>query len=168
MVAGHVVDTMLVSHPPGPQGLADGSPGTRGTVVSLRLRLRRPTFLAWRDESARAAAYPPEPHFAVDISIEETGLARARVTGAVDIVTADQMARRLLSASRGGTVPLVADLTGVTQLASAGVRALYQVRDRLTVHSQDMTLLAAPGSSTQVVLDLVQLPHLVEDDPRRG
>ena len=168
MVAGHVVDTMLVSHPPGPQGLADGSPGTRGTVVSLRLRLRRPAFLAWRDESARAAAYPPEPRFAVDISIEETGMARARVTGAVDIVTADQMARRLLSASRGGTVPLVADLTGVTQLASAGVRALYQVRDRLTVHQQDMTLLAAPGSSTQVVLDLVQLPHLVEDDPRRG
>jgi anti-anti-sigma regulatory factor len=86
----------------------------------------------------------------------------------VDIVTADQMARRLLSASRGGTVPLVADLTGVTQLASAGVRALYQVRDRLTVHQQPMTLLTAPGSSAQVVLDLVQLPYLAADDPARG
>ena len=167
MVAGHVVDTMLVSHPPESQGQADGSLGTRGTVVSLRLRLCRPAFLAWRDESARAAAYPPEPRFTVDTSIEETGMARARVTGAVDIVTADQMARRLLSASRGGTVPLVADLTGVTQLASAGVRALYQVRDRLTVHQQDMTLLTAPGSSAQVVLDLVQLPHVVDDDPAR-
>jgi PAS domain S-box-containing protein len=167
MVAGHVVDTMLVSHPPESQGPADGSLGTRGTVVSLRLRLCRPAFLAWRDESARAAAYPPEPRFTVDTSIEETGMARARVTGAVDIVTADQMARRLLSASRGGTVPLVADLTGVTQLASAGVRALYQVRDRLTVHQQDMTLLTAPGSSAQVVLDLVQLPHVVDDDPGR-
>jgi hypothetical protein len=31
-----------------------------------------------------------------------------------------------------------------------------------------MTLLTAPGSSAQVVLDLVQLPHVVEDDPRRG
>jgi anti-anti-sigma regulatory factor len=168
MVAGHVVDTMLVSHPPGPRGPAGGSPGTRGTVVSLRLRLRKPAFLAWRHESARAAAYPREPLFAVDTSIEETGVARARVTGAVDIVTADQMARRLLSASRGGTVPLVADLTGVTQLASAGVRALFQVRDRLTVHQHDMTLLTAPGSSAQVVLDLVRLPHVVDGDPARG
>jgi anti-sigma regulatory factor (Ser/Thr protein kinase) len=143
MVAGHVVDTLLVSHPPGPVGTDVGPAGTGGTVVSLRLRLRRPAFLAWHPESARAAAYSPGPPFTVDTSIEETGVARARVTGAVDIVTAGQMARRLLSASRGGTVPLVADLTGVTQLASAGVRALYQVRERLTVHKQDMTLLAA-------------------------
>jgi serine phosphatase RsbU (regulator of sigma subunit)/anti-sigma regulatory factor (Ser/Thr protein kinase)/anti-anti-sigma regulatory factor len=160
MVAGHVVDTMLVSHPRGPEG-------SRGTVVSLRLRLLRPAFLAWRDGSARPAAYAPGPPFTVDTSIEETGVARARVTGAVDIVTAGQMARRLLSASRGGTVPLVADLTGVTQLASAGVRALYQVRDRLTVHKQDMTLLTAAGSSAQVVLDLVQLAHVAADDPKR-
>jgi serine phosphatase RsbU (regulator of sigma subunit)/anti-sigma regulatory factor (Ser/Thr protein kinase)/anti-anti-sigma regulatory factor len=160
MVAGHVVDTMLVSHPPGPEG-------SRGTVVSLRLRLLRPAFLAWRDESARAAVYSPGPPFTVDTSIGETGVARARVTGAVDIVTAGQLARRLLSASRGGTVPLVADLTGVTQLASAGVRALYQVRDRLTVHKQDMTLLTAAGSSAQVVLDLVQLAHVAADDPKR-
>jgi serine phosphatase RsbU (regulator of sigma subunit)/anti-sigma regulatory factor (Ser/Thr protein kinase)/anti-anti-sigma regulatory factor len=164
MVAGHVVDTLLVSHPPRPEGL----PGTGGTVVSLRLRLRRPAFLAWRHDSARAATYSPGPPFTVDTSIEETGVARARVTGAVDIVTAGQMARRLLSASRGGTVPLVADLTGVTQLASAGVRALYQVRDRLTVHKQDMTLLTAPGSSAQVVLDLVQLAHVAADDPGRA
>jgi PAS domain S-box-containing protein len=167
MVAGHVVDTLLVSHPPGPQGTAEGSPATKGTVVSLRLRLRRPAFLAWRQESARAAAYSAEPAFTVDTSIGETGVARARVTGAVDIVTAGQLARRLLSASRGGTVPLVADLTGVTQLASAGVRALYQVRDRLTVHQQDMTLLTAPGSSAQLVLDLVQLAHVAADDPGR-
>jgi serine phosphatase RsbU (regulator of sigma subunit)/anti-sigma regulatory factor (Ser/Thr protein kinase)/anti-anti-sigma regulatory factor len=163
MVAGHVVDTLLVSHPAGPPG----SPGTGGTVVSLRLRLRRPAFLAWHHESARAAAYSPGPAFTVDTSIEESGVARARVTGAVDIVTAGQLARRLLSASRGGTVPLVADLTGVTQLASAGVRALYQVRDRLTVHQQDLTLVAAPGSSAQVVLDLVQLAHVAADDPGR-
>jgi PAS domain S-box-containing protein len=161
MVAGHVVDTMLVSHPP---QSADDPAGIRGTVVSLRLRLSRPAILASGHHSARAAAYSPATAFTVDTSIEESGTARALVTGPVDIITADQLARRLLAASRGGTVPLVADLTGVTQLASAGVRALYLVRDQLTVHQQGLTLVTAADSSAHVVLDLVQLSHVVEHD----
>ncbi len=161
MVAGHVVDTMLVSHPP---QSADDPTGGRGTVVSLRLRLSRPAILASGHHSAHAAVYSPAPAFTVDTSIEASGTARALVTGPVDIITADQLARRLLAASRGGTVPLVADLTGVTQLASAGVRALYLVRDQLTVHQQGLTLVTAAGSSAHVVLDLVQLSHVVEHD----
>jgi anti-anti-sigma factor len=81
------------------------------------------------------------------------------VCGPVDITTADRLARQLLAASRGGTLPLAVDLTGVTHLASAGVRALYQVREQLAVHQQDLTLVAAPGSSAGIVLDLVRLPR---------
>ena len=172
MVAGHVVDSMLVSHLPQPSGdwadsdwadgdWADGdSPGAGGTVVALRLRLCRPAILAAGHHSARVASYAAEPPFTVDTSIEESGTARARVAGRVDIVTADQLCRRLLSASRGGTISLVADLTGVTQLASAGVRALYLVREKLLAHRQNLTLLTAPGSSAHVVLDLVHLSHV--------
>ncbi|MDQ2812602.1 MAG: SpoIIE family protein phosphatase [Actinomycetota bacterium] len=162
MVAGHVVDSMLVSHLPSPAGdPANGdSPGAGGTVVVLRLRLRGPAILAPRHHSARAASYAAEPAFTVDASIEASGTARARVAGRIDIVTADQLCRRLLSASRGGTISLVADLTGVTQLASAGVRALYLVREKLLAHRQDLTLLTAPGSSPHLVLDLVHLSHV--------
>jgi len=168
MVAGHVVDSMLVSHLPQPDGdqadpdRADGDPvdGGGGTVVVLRLRLRRPAIPASGHHSARAASYAAEPAFTVDTSIEAGGTARARVAGRVDIVTADQLCRRLLSASRGGTISLVADLTGVTQLASAGVRALYLVREKLLAHRQNLTLLTAPGSSAHVVLDLVHLSHV--------
>jgi hypothetical protein len=96
----------------------------------------------------------------VDTSIEAGGTARARVAGRVDIVTADQLCRRLLSASRGGTISLVAALPSVTQLASAGVRALYLVREKLLAHRQNLTLLTAPGSSAHVVLDLVHLSHV--------
>ena len=95
----------------------------------------------------RAAAHPAGPPFAVDTSIAESATARALVRGPVDITTADQLARRLLSVSRGGTVPLVADLTGVTQLASAGVRALYAVSGQMAAHGQDLTLITAPGSA---------------------
>jgi anti-sigma regulatory factor (Ser/Thr protein kinase)/anti-anti-sigma regulatory factor len=161
MVAGQVVDAMLVSHPPQPasEPEREKAGGTRGTVVALRHRLRRPAILAAGHRNAGVMAYPSELPFSVDTSIQADGTARALVSGPVDISTADQLTRRLLAACRGGTVPLVAVLTGVTQLASAGVRALYLVRDRLAAHELDLTLITEPGSSAQLVLDLVHLSH---------
>jgi anti-sigma regulatory factor (Ser/Thr protein kinase)/anti-anti-sigma regulatory factor len=155
MVAGQVVDQLLVSHP---RRLADGTAGSRGTIVTLRHRLGRPAVLASGHDSAHAS-HPADPPFGVDTSIAESATARALVRGPVDITTADQLARRLLSVSRGGTVPLVADLTGVTQLASAGVRALYAVSGQMAAHGHDLTLITAPGSAAHLVLDLVRLAH---------
>ena len=155
MVAGQVVDTLLVSHP-APDG---GGAGGRGTTVTLRYRLRRPAILAsgYRGDPAPR---PAEPPFSVDTSTATGATARALVGGPVDITTADQLARRLLSVSRGGTVPLVADLTRVTQLASAGVRALYEVSKQLAAHGQKLVLVTAPGSVAHTVLDLVRLDHV--------
>ena len=167
MVAGQVIDHLLVSHPPlGPSTrAADGTAGSRGTIVTLRHRLGRPVILASGHDRARAA-HPDEPPFTVDTSIAESATAQALVRGPVDITTADQLARRLLSVSRGGTVPLVADLTGVTQLASAGVRALYAVSGQMAAHGQDLTLITAPGSAAHAVLDLVRLAHTAGTTPR--
>jgi len=148
MVAGHVVDKLLVSHPV-----------AGGTTVTLRHRLRRPAMLA-SGHQGEHAAYPAEPPFTVDTSIAAGSMARALVGGPVDISTADLLARRLLSVSRGGTVPLVADLTGVTQLASAGVRVLYEVSEQLTVHGQELTLVTVRGSAAHLVLELVRLDHV--------
>jgi serine phosphatase RsbU (regulator of sigma subunit)/anti-sigma regulatory factor (Ser/Thr protein kinase)/ABC-type transporter Mla MlaB component len=155
MVAGHMVDDMTVSHAPTEAG---NPPGSRGTVVTLRHRLRRPAILA-SDASAHSARYASEPPFAVDIGGDGGG-PHAGVCGPVDITSADRLERQLLSASRGGTLPLTVDLTRVTRLASAGVRALYQVRERLAAHQQKLTLVAAPGSSAGIVLKLVRLPHV--------
>ncbi|HEX3925743.1 MAG TPA: SpoIIE family protein phosphatase [Streptosporangiaceae bacterium] len=160
MVAGHVVDEVHVRHPERPAD-AGGPPGTRGTVVTLRHRLRRPAILA-SESSARPVTHPPEPPFAVDLTVAEAG-PRARVRGRVDITTADKLARQLLTACRGGTLPLTVDLSGVTHLASAGVRSLYQVREQVTAHQQDLALVAPPGSPAQVVLDLVHLSHATGD-----
>ena len=176
MVAGQVVDHLVVSHPPQAAG-APAGPG--GTIVTMRHRLRRPAVLASGHDAAghHAAGHNPaghngtraarraEPPFTVDTSTAERATARALVCGPVDITTADQLARRLLSVSRGGTVPLVADLTGVTQLASAGVRALYAVSEQMAAHGQDLTLITAPGSAVHVVLDLVRLAHVASPAP---
>ncbi len=171
MVAGQVVDRLLVSHQP---QAAAPAPGTEpaaeatgalatGTTVAMRHRLRRPAILASgrrREHTAR----PAGPPFSVDTSIAAAAGARAVVRGPVDITTADKLARRLLSVSRGGTVPLVADLSGVTQLASAGVRALYTVSEQLAAHGHGLTLITAPGSGAHLVLDLVQLAHVAREE----
>ena len=158
MVAGHVVDELLVTHP-----VAGDAAGPRGTTVALRLRLRRPAVLA-PGHRAEHVAYPAERPFTVDTSVAAGTTARAMVGGTVDITTADLMARRLLSVSRGGTVPLIADLTGVTQLASAAVRALYQVSEQLAAHGQRLVLVTAPGSAAHMVLDLARLAHVTREE----
>ena len=172
MVAGHVVDQLLVSHPAANGAAASpassaGSGGDdppeppRGTRVTLRHRLRRPAILA--SVRGEQVAHPAEPPFTVDTSVAADATARALVGGPIDITTADLLTRRLLSVSRGGTVPLVADLTGVTQLASAGVRALYQVSGQLAAHGQALTLVTAAGSAAHMVLDLVRLDHVTAE-----
>jgi anti-sigma regulatory factor (Ser/Thr protein kinase)/anti-anti-sigma regulatory factor len=158
MVAGHVVDELLVSHP-----AADDAAGPGGTTVTMRLRLRRPAVLA-SGHRAEHVAYPAERPFTVDTSVAAGATARALVGGTVDITTADLLARRLLSVSRGGTVPLVADLTGVTQLASAAVRALYEVSEQLAAHGQRLVLVTVPGSAAHMVLDLARLDHVTREE----
>ena len=158
MVAGHVVDELLVSHP-----VADEAAGPRGTTVTLRHRLRRPAMLA-SGHRAEHVAYPAERPFTVDTSVAAGATARALVGGTVDITTADLLVRRLLSVSRGGTIALVADLTGVTQLASAAVRALYEVSEQLAAHGQRLVLVTAPGSAAHMVLDLARLDHVTREE----
>ena len=158
MVAGQVVDKLLVSHP-----RANGAAAPRGTTVTLRHRLRRPAVLAQGHQGGHAGHTAGRP-FSVDTSAAAGATARALVAGTVDITTADLLARRLLSVSRGGTVSLVADLTGVTQLASAGVRVLYEVSGQLAAHGQELTLVTARGSAAHLVLDLVRLDHVTWEE----
>jgi len=131
--------------------------------VTLRHRLRRPAVLAQGHQDGHAGHTAGRP-FSVDTSAAAGATARALVAGTVDITTADLLARRLLSVSRGGTVSLVADLTGVTQLASAGVRVLYEVSGQLAAHGQELTLVTARGSAAHLVLDLVRLDHVTWEE----
>ncbi len=155
LLAERLIDQMQVHHPP------HGDDGTRGTVVTLRQRLHRPAMLA-SHASAQPAARAPRPPFAIDAE-DEDGHPRLRVQGPVDIATAEDFARRLSAASRGGVLPLTVDLTEVTHLASAGVQVLHQARDQLATHGQELALLAPLGCPAQAVLALVHLPYTDED-----
>lgn len=149
MLAAYMADELVVSHPP---QLAAAASGSRGTVVTLWSRLVRPALLG-PAPGARAAAHGG-PQFRADIP----AAGHAVVCGPADSSTAERPAGRLLAACRGGTISLTADLAAVTQLASAGVWILFQVRDRLGAHRQDLTLTAESGSPAGTVLNLVRLP----------
>ncbi len=140
MVAGQVVDQMRVRHP---RQAPAAAPDVPGTVVLLQRRLRTPAMFGPGAVAARMR--PAGPPFAAEPGLSSAG-ARVRVTGTIDASSASRLARELLIASRGGTLPLTVDLTGVTDLASAGVRAFYRVRDQLSAHEQSLTLIATPGS----------------------
>jgi anti-anti-sigma factor len=100
----------------------------------------------------------PGPPFTLDIDTDGA-IAHVRTAGPVDASTAVQLSRRLLTASAGGTLPLTVDLTNVSYLASAGIRALYQVRQQLSAHRQQLRLLAVPGSSVALILDQAHLRY---------
>jgi anti-anti-sigma factor len=152
MVAEHMVDQMQVSHPFGGPGQA------AGTVVRLLHRMRRPVVLASGPGSG-PPAQPDAPPFTIETD-HDGQAGSARVLGPVDISTADEFLRRLLAVCRGGTLPLTVDLSGVTQLASAGVSALYHLARQLADHDNRLELVAKAGGAVQPVLDLVGLGHL--------
>jgi anti-sigma regulatory factor (Ser/Thr protein kinase) len=159
MMVEHLLDDVVISHPPQAIGRP---PGIRGTMVTLRHRLSRPAILAEVDD-AGAADWDDAPcHVQAGT---ESDRALAAVYGAVDELSATQLTRELLAASRGGTLPLTVDLTGVTQLGSAGVRALFEVRSQLAAHCQPMSIVALVGSGAAFVLDLVRLSYQPATDP---
>jgi anti-anti-sigma factor len=90
------------------------------------------------------------------------------VHGPIDLSTAPELGRRLQEASRGGTVPLTVDLTGVSHLASAGVQLIYRIAEQMAADGRRLQLVAPAGTAPYQILeltDLHELAHVVEDLP---
>lgn len=123
-----------------------------GTVVEVGHRLSRPARLLTGRQVARPVEGPPVPTvpFAATLD-DDTGT--LHVQGPVDATSARQLRSVLRLGTRGGSRPLVVDLSRVTVLASAGVSVLYEL------HGPSVQLLACAGSPAQHVLELVALPY---------
>ncbi|MFC7532923.1 SpoIIE family protein phosphatase [Actinoplanes sp. GCM10030250] len=130
-------------------------PGATGTVATLRHPLTRPARLLSRFDEAPVLRRP-----AAELTIGEMpggDEARALVEGPVDAASAAHVRQELLRRSRGGTVAMTVDLTGVTHLASAGVSALYLLAESHSEGQAPLTLYAEAGSPARQILDLVGL-----------
>jgi PAS domain S-box-containing protein len=129
-------------------------PGADGTTATVRHFLSRPARLLTGFDDFLAAPVPPGELVVTELpGGDET---RVRLDGPVDAASAALARQDLLRRSRGGTVPMTVDLSGVTHLASAGVSALHLVAESHR-DGAPLTLVALPGSPARQILDLVGL-----------
>ncbi|MCW2684781.1 MAG: anti-sigma-factor antagonist [Blastococcus sp.] len=127
---------------------------TRGTTVTLRLRLRR--------APDNDTGHPTGPAGATVVVDRNGPRPVVRVSGAADELSAEQMRIRLLEASRGGTGRVELDLTAVSLFSSAAVRVVLAIARiagdegwRLIVHATD-------GGVTRHILQISGLAALVD------
>ena len=129
--------------------------GAEGTTASLVHRLSRPAnFVTDAAVSGGSHQRPVNAEFAFRVP----GAGRIVVSGDVDTHTASTLDRHIAVESRSGVARLTIDLSGVTHLGSAGVRALHAARERARRQGSDCVVVAPPGSPAHHVLSLVQIP----------
>jgi len=142
-----LVDELDVSH-----GEPQHGPGT---IATIRHRVRRAASLLSPMTGRAPNAQPRDIPFSLSTHEREH---RVDVAGAVDEASSDRLLAVLRTMSRGGAVSVTADLSGVTQLPSVAVRALYEAHSQMQGHAE-LRLLAEMGSPAQHVLDIVGLPY---------
>jgi serine phosphatase RsbU (regulator of sigma subunit)/anti-sigma regulatory factor (Ser/Thr protein kinase)/anti-anti-sigma regulatory factor len=134
-----------------------------GTTVTLRHHLGRDTHVT--TVAAAQAAGPHKQAVLADefgVTVVETLPGRTlRVRGPVDLATGARLRTAIMQASRGGSLPLTVDLTGVTHLTSTGVQLLYEVSRIIT----GLRVTVTPRDPAYGVLRLTGLGHLVADPP---
>ena len=130
-----------------------------GSTARFRKRLTRSAQLL--TGTARSAGAEPGATEPVPFGTEVDG-DMMKVSGPVDLRSADNFRASLRRFSRGGTSELTVDLAGVTHLGSAGVQVLHEIN---AMDGASLHLRAPPGSVAQHVLELVRLPYEEEPPP---
>lgn len=87
------------------------------------------------------------------------------LSGVLDSSSIDRLQAALLDIDRRGPLPLTIVLDGLTLLASAGLRALYEQAGRLLAARRTLCLVAAFGSPARDVLSVSGLDQIVEVQP---
>lgn len=134
--------------------LSPGAERGRGTVATVRHRVRRTASLLSPVRN-RPRPGPVDQPFSLSIDEEHH---RAVVAGSIGEDASDRLLAVLRTMSRGGTVTVTADLSGVSQLPSVGVRAIYEAFSQMHAPAE-LRLRAEMGTPAQHVLDIVGLPR---------
>lgn len=100
-----------------------------------------------------------------DLHIEHDGIVMlARLEGDVDMSNADDIGGAVVRALTNVMHALVIDLTGVGYFDSAGIRLVYDLRERLAVRGQTLRLVVPEVSPVRDALRLAAVLQSVEVD----
>jgi serine phosphatase RsbU (regulator of sigma subunit)/anti-sigma regulatory factor (Ser/Thr protein kinase)/ABC-type transporter Mla MlaB component len=153
IMAGDLVDALHIEH------------DHRGTTATITHRPRRPArALTDQTFASHPTAVPhhrTEPFLVLDQPT--AARPRIRIDGPVDATTAATLYTQVRAASAASTRSLTVDLTGVTHLASAGVAALHRLTALNHANDTELRLYAPPGTTAEMIMTVVQLPHTTTD-----
>lgn len=128
--------------------------GQDGTTVTLSMQLR----LGPEVEEDRI---PVDAAAAVEVD-RQAERPEVRVSGVVDLVSAELLRIRLLEASRGGTTPVDLDLTEVSLFSSAAVRVVLAIARIARDEGWRLGVRATEGGVTRHILEISGLAALVQ------
>jgi anti-sigma regulatory factor (Ser/Thr protein kinase)/anti-anti-sigma regulatory factor len=133
-----------------------------GTTVTLCVTPRRTVVL--RDDRTDQSPHPPRGH---EVVVQEySGRVQVAVRGEVPAHTAPALRRTLLTAARGGSVPVVVDLAEAGAETDGVVSALFAVSEAAEAAGNRVVVLAPAGSSAREAVSAAGLHRIadVRDD----
>jgi len=88
----------------------------------------------------------------VEISVEQHGTATVvALTGRLDVVSSDDVERRLDELIARGSRHIVVDATGVPYISSAGLKAMLHAQKAAQIHAGTLRVVTANEFVTQVL-----------------
>jgi anti-sigma B factor antagonist len=98
---------------------------------------------------------------AIDFDDSKDNLRRIIITGRLDISGTDEIATKFAALAASAQRRVVVDLTGVSFLASIGIRSIISTAKALQQRGGKMVLLVGNDSSTQKTLEITGIPDLI-------
>jgi anti-anti-sigma factor len=98
---------------------------------------------------------------AIDFDDSRENLRRIIITGRLDIPGTDEIATKFSALAASAQRRVVVDLTGVSFLASIGIRSIISNAKALQQRNGKMVLLVGGDSTIQKTLEITGIPDLI-------
>jgi anti-anti-sigma factor len=98
----------------------------------------------------------------LDLSVEsQDGVVVARLDGEIDMSNAARLGASLADRVTNEALGLAINMADVRYLDSAGIRAVYKLRERLMDRGQELLLVVRPDSVIAKTLQMVNVPSAI-------